>query len=259
MALFPRGCGQGVVICIICANEKAKKQTQHITSYNMRARVAIAPSILAADFANLGAAIDAVNDSEAAWFHLDVMDGSFVPSISFGQPVIAAVRPRMRKPCEVHLMVDQPERHVQSMAALGVDAVTVHFEACENVASTLAAIRVAGMQAGVALCPDTPVDVVRPLLHLLDIICIMSVEPGAGGQIMLPSALHKIKAVRAMLDRCAPKVVLQVDGGVNADTIASVVAAGVDRVVAGSAVFGCVGGVAAATTLLIKMGASAQR
>lgn len=215
--------------------------------------IAIAPSILAADFANLGAAIDAVNASDAAWFHVDVMDGSFVPSISFGQPVIAAVRPRMRKPCEVHLMVEQPERHVQSMAALGVDAVTVHFEACENVVPTLAAIRAAGMQAGVALCPRTPVDVLEALLPHLDLICVMSVEPGAGGQKMLPSALPKIKALRTMLDRCASRVVLQVDGGVNADTIASVVAAGADRVVAGSAVFGFGGGVAEAVICLAKI------
>lgn len=210
----------------------------------------IAPSILAADFTNLGAAIDAVNESDADWFHVDVMDGTFVESISFGQPVIAALRPRMRKPCEVHLMVDQPERHIKSMAALGVDMLTVHFEACENIANALKLIRAAGMKAGVAISPQTSIDVLEPLLSYLDLVCVMSVEPGAAGQKMMPSALPKIKDVRNMLDRHQCEAVLQVDGGVNCDTIGDVVSAGAKAVVAGSAVFAdCKGEQAAVTAL----------
>lgn len=198
----------------------------------------IAPSILAADLTNLGAAIDAVNDSDADWFHVDVMDGNFVESISFGQPVIAALRPRMRKPCEVHLMVDQPERHIQSMAALGVDILTVHFEACENIGHTLKLIRNAGMKAGIAISPQTPAHVLEPLLGDIYLVCVMSVVPGASGQKMLPSSLPKIKQIRDMLDRLGCGVVLQVDGGVNGSTIGDVVGAGATAVVAGSAVFG---------------------
>lgn len=197
----------------------------------------IAPSILAADFTNLGAAIDAVNDSDADWFHVDVMDGNFVNSISFGQPVIAALRPRMRKPCEVHLMADQPERHIQSMAALGVDMLTVHFEACENIRSTLTAIRDAGMKAGIAISPPTPAQVLEPLLADVDLVCVMSVVPGASGQKLLASALPKIREIKHMLERSECNAVLQVDGGVNKGTIGSVIAAGATAVVAGSAVF----------------------
>lgn len=197
----------------------------------------IAPSILAADFANLGAAIDAVNESDADWFHVDVMDGCFVESISFGQPVIASLRPRMRKPCEVHLMVDQPERHVKSMAALGVDILTVHFEACENIRSTLAAIRQAGMKAGVAISPQTPAHVIEPLLGDVHLVCIMSVVPGASGQKFLHGVLPKIQETRDMLDRYNAGTLLQVDGGIDCGTIGSVIAAGATSVVAGNAVF----------------------
>ena len=210
----------------------------------------IAPSILAADFANLGAAIDAVNESDADWFHVDVMDGCFVESISFGQPVIAALRPRMRKPCEVHLMVDQPERHVKSMAALGIDILTVHFEACENIRSTLAAIRQSGMKAGVAISPHTPAHVLEPLLGDVHLVCVMSVVPGAGGQKMMPSALPKVQEIRDMIDRHGVGAVLQVDGGVNAGTISSVIAAGATAVVAGSAVFASKEGAKAAVSAL---------
>jgi ribulose-phosphate 3-epimerase len=202
-------------------------------------RITISASLLAADFCDLGAAIDAVNASpDVDSFHVDIMDGSFVNAISFGQPVLASLQPRMRKPCNVHLMAVDPERHIASLAALGASSLTVHYEACPHLHRALTRIRQAGMKAGVALNPHTPVEAIRDMLHLVDIVCIMTVDPGAGGQGLIEAMLPKVTRARAMLDGHGSTAVLQVDGGVNATTSPLVASAGADELVVGSALFG---------------------
>jgi len=204
-----------------------------------RRRVAISASILSADFANLGRGIDAVNREPGVdSFHVDVMDGLFVDAISLGQPVIASVRGRMRKPCNVHLMAVGVDKHIASMAALRADSLTVHYEACPHLHATLDRIRAAGMKAGVALNPHTPVDALQHVLHLVDIVCIMTVDPGASGKPFIEALLPKIRRARAMLDEAGSAAVLQVDGGVNQATAARVALAGADEVVIGSALLG---------------------
>lgn len=197
----------------------------------------IAPSLLAADFANLGRDIEMVNNSEADWFHLDVMDGVFVPNISYGMPVIDAIRRKAKKPLDVHLMIVDPDRYINAFRDLGSEVLTVHYEACTHLHRTLQAIRQAGMKAGVALNPHTPVKVLDDVLEELDLALIMSVNPGFGGQKFIPRTYKKVERLSAMREKSKASFKIEVDGGVGLSNYAQLIASGADVLVAGSAVF----------------------
>lgn len=194
----------------------------------------VAPSILSADFLRLGEAIQMVEESEAEWVHCDIMDGHFVPNISYGIPIVKAVRPATKKVVDCHLMIEHPELYVEAFAAAGADMITVHQEACVHLDRQVAQIHDLGCKAGVALNPATPVETLVDILHAVDMVLIMSVNPGFGGQKFIPRALDKVRRLRTL----APDLLIQVDGGVNAETGAELVAAGADVLVAGSYVFG---------------------
>ena len=194
----------------------------------------VAPSILSADFLRLGEAIQMVEESEAEWVHCDIMDGHFVPNISYGIPIVKAVRPATKKVVDCHLMIEHPELYVEAFAAAGADMITVHQEACVHLDRQVAQIHDLGCKAGVALNPATPVETLVDILHAVDMVLIMSVNPGFGGQKFIPRALDKVRRLRTL----APDLLIQVDGGVNAETGAKLVAAGADVLVAGSYVFG---------------------
>lgn len=194
----------------------------------------VAPSILSADFLHLGEAIRLVEESEAEWVHCDIMDGHFVPNISYGIPIVKAVRPATKKVVDCHLMIEHPELYVEAFASAGADMITVHQEACVHLDRQVAQIHDLGCKAGVALNPATPVETLVDILHAVDMVLIMSVNPGFGGQKFIPRALDKVRRLRAL----APDLLIQVDGGVNAETGAQLVAAGANVLVAGSYVFG---------------------
>lgn len=194
----------------------------------------VAPSILSADFLRLGEAIQMVEESEAEWVHCDIMDGHFVPNISYGIPIVKAVRPATKKVVDCHLMIEHPELYVEAFAAAGADMITVHQEACVHLDRQVAQIHDLGCKAGVALNPATPVETLVDILHAVDMVLIMSVNPGFGGQKFIPRALDKVRRLRTL----APDLLIQVDGGVNAETGAQLVAAGAKVLVAGSYVFG---------------------
>ncbi|MEK3884406.1 ribulose-phosphate 3-epimerase [Paenibacillus sp. PL2-23] len=199
----------------------------------------IAPSILSADFARLGEEIQAAEHAGADWIHVDVMDGHFVPNLTFGPPVIAAVRSATKLPFDVHLMIERPELSLNSYIAAGADRITVHAEACVHLHRTVHAIKEQGLPAGVAINPATPVSVLEPIIHELDLVLIMTVNPGFGGQSFIPYSLVKLRQVRGMLEeRELSNVHVQVDGGVNRDTAKAIVEAGANVLVAGNAVFG---------------------
>ena len=198
----------------------------------------LAPSLLAADFANLQRDVELVNASAAHWFHLDVMDGVFVPNISFGMPVMEAIARHAKKPLDVHLMIVDPDRYIDTFAKLGADVLTVHAEACTHLHRTLGAIRAAGMKAGVALNPHTPVQVLRDVANELDLVCLMSVNPGFGGQSFIERTYAKTRALRAMLEEeGASEVLIEIDGGVGNGNAKALVEAGANVLVAGSSVF----------------------
>ncbi|MDF2628901.1 MAG: ribulose-5-phosphate 3-epimerase [Symbiobacteriaceae bacterium] len=204
------------------------------------ARVKIAPSILASDFSDLAGELRRIAEAGADWAHLDVMDGHFVPNITFGPPVIAKMRSKSDLPFDVHLMIEHPERYVADFVKAGADMVTVHAEACTHLHRVLGQIRETGAKAGVVLNPHTPVNVIENVLDLVDMVLIMSVNPGFGGQKFIPAALGKVARVREMLVAAglASAVEIQVDGGVDEKTAPACIAAGATCLVAGTAVFG---------------------
>lgn len=199
----------------------------------------IAPSILSANFARLGEEIGAAEAAGADWIHVDVMDGHFVPNLTFGPPVIAAVRPATSLPFDVHLMIERPELSIDDYIAAGADRITVHAEACVHLHRTVHYIKEKGLPAGVAINPATPVAALEPILHDLDLVLIMTVNPGFGGQAFIPYSLVKLRQLTAMLDeRGLNSVHIQVDGGVNQETAPLILEAGANVLVAGNAVFG---------------------
>lgn len=197
----------------------------------------LAPSILAADFANLERDIQLINASEADWFHLDVMDGVFVPNISFGMPVMRSIAAHATKPLDVHLMIVDPDRYVSTFADLGADILTVHAEACTHLHRTLAQIRSLGMKAGVALNPHTPVSALTDVLGDLDLVCLMSVNPGFGGQKFIERTYQKTAVLRNMLQEAGSEAHIEIDGGVGPGNWKELVEAGADVLVAGSSTF----------------------
>ncbi len=197
----------------------------------------IAPSLLAANFINLQGECNMLNSSQADWFHLDVMDGRFVPNISFGLPVIAAIRKATTKICDVHLMIEEPEKYAEDFKLAGADILTVHYEACKHLHRNMQQIRGLGMQAGVALNPHTSVDVLKDIIHDIDLVCLMSVNPGFGGQAFIPHTLEKIKALKQLIAHANAKVLIEIDGGVTLENAPSILQSGADVLVAGNTVF----------------------
>lgn len=197
----------------------------------------IAPSILSADFANLQRDVEMVNSSEADWFHVDIMDGVFVPNISFGFPVMEAVNRYATKPLDVHLMIVNPDQYIERFATAGAAIITVHYEACTHLHRTVQAIRAAGCKAGVALNPHTPVGLLKDILTELDLVLVMSVNPGFGGQSFIPNTFNKVKELRTMASAINPGLMIEVDGGVGAHNLGELVQAGANVLVAGNAVF----------------------
>lgn len=197
----------------------------------------IAPSVLAADFANLQRDIEMINSSEADWFHIDIMDGVFVPNISFGMPVLEVIRKHAQKPLDVHLMIIDPDRYIKTFAALGAHVLTVHYEACTHLHRTLQAIKAEGMQAGVALNPHTPVSVLDSIIHDIDLVCLMSVNPGFGGQSFIEHTYEKVKQLKALIQSRNASTKIEIDGGVNNKNATLLQQAGADVLVAGNFVF----------------------
>ncbi len=197
----------------------------------------VAPSLLSADFANLQRDIEMLNASECDWFHLDVMDGVFVPNISFGFPVMEAMAKYAKKPLDVHLMIVQPEKFVKEVKALGAHVMNVHYEACTHLHRVVQQIKAEGMLAGVTLNPHTPVSVLEDIIQDLDLVMLMSVNPGFGGQKFIEHSVEKTRKLKELIVRTGSKAVIEIDGGVNRETGKRLVEAGADVLVAGSAVF----------------------
>ncbi len=197
----------------------------------------IAPSLLSANFLNLQADCDMLNKSEADWYHLDVMDGRFVPNISFGPMIIEFIRKATTKVCDVHLMIEEPEKYAEAFKKAGADILTVHYEACTHLHRNIQQIKGLGMQAGVALNPHTPVNLLEDILADIDLVCIMSVNPGFGGQSFIPHTLTKIRQLRKMIDDRGLNVKIEIDGGVTLGNAAEILAAGAHVLVAGNTVF----------------------
>lgn len=198
----------------------------------------IAPSVLAADFANLQRDIEMINSSEADWFHIDIMDGVFVPNISFGMPVLDAINKHAKKTIDVHLMIVDPDRYIATFKKLGADVLTVHYEACTHLHRTLQAIKAEGMKAGVALNPHTNVDLLEDIIQDIDLVCIMSVNPGFGGQSFIENTYSKVEKLKALINRKNASTLIEIDGGVTNKNAKQLADAGADVLVAGSYVFG---------------------
>lgn len=197
----------------------------------------IAPSVLAADFANLQHDVEMINNSAADWFHIDIMDGVFVPNISFGMPVLAAINKHAKKTIDVHLMIVDPDRYIETFKNLGADILTVHYEACTHLHRSLQAIKAAGMKAGVAVNPHTNVALLEDVINDIDLVCIMSVNPGFGGQSFIENTYKKVQQLKEIIVRNNATTLIEIDGGVTDKNAADLVKAGADVLVAGSFVF----------------------
>jgi len=197
----------------------------------------IAPSLLAADFLHLGSTCEMLNKSEAEWYHLDVMDGSFVPNISFGLPIIEQIRKATTKVCDVHLMIVHPEKYIEAFKKAGADILTVHYEACPNLLDTLAQIKAQGMKAGVAINPDTDINVLKEFISEIDLVCVMSVFPGFGGQKFIEGTYEKVTTLKSIIQTAGAKTLIQIDGGVSESNAKALVTASADVLVAGTTVF----------------------
>lgn len=197
----------------------------------------IAPSVLSANFAHLGKDVEMINESDADWFHVDVMDGVFVPNISFGFPVMKAIKATATKPLDVHLMIVNPDAYIEAFAKAGAEVLTVHYEACSHLHRTVQSIHAAGMKAGVSLNPHTPVSLLEDIIADLDLVLIMSVNPGFGGQKFIPRTYDKIGRCKALIAASGSRALIEVDGGVNTENASSLFDAGADVLVAGNAVF----------------------
>lgn len=200
--------------------------------------IIVSPSLLAADFGNLQRDCEMINKSEADWFHVDVMDGVFVPNISIGMPVIKAIKKHAQKPLDVHLMIVDPTRYISTFKELGADILNVHYEACQHLHRTIEQIRQAGMKPAVTLNPHTPVELLEDIIVDVDMVLLMSVNPGFGGQKFIPNTLNKARRLKEMILRKNLSTLIEVDGGIDAQTAPQAVDAGIDVLVAGSYVFG---------------------
>lgn len=212
-------------------------RTDEVNNITTMKNTLIAPSILAADFANLQRDIEMINNSEADWFHIDIMDGVFVPNISFGMPVLEAITKHAKKTIDVHLMIVEPDRYIKTFSALGANILTVHYEACTHLHRTLQAIKAEGMKAGVALNPHTNIDLLEDVINDIDLVCVMSVNPGFGGQSFIENTYLKIQKLKALINRKNSSTLIEIDGGVTDKNAAQLVKAGADVLVAGNFVF----------------------
>lgn len=197
----------------------------------------LSPSILSADFKKLGDELRVIDEAGSEYIHVDVMDGMFVPSISYGMPVIKSIRSATEKIFDVHLMIEEPIRYIEEFVNSGADIITVHVEACKDVVATIEKIKSFGVKAAITLNPPTPVSAIEPYLELVDMVLVMSVNPGFGGQKFIPESIDKVKEVRRLLDNKGLETDIEIDGGINLDNVASVIEAGANIIVAGSAVF----------------------
>ncbi|MCF6140278.1 ribulose-phosphate 3-epimerase [Flavobacterium sp. K77] len=209
----------------------------------------IAPSVLAADFGNLQRDIEMINNSEADWFHIDIMDGVFVPNISYGMPVLQAIAKHATKTIDVHLMIVDPDRYIKTFADLGANILSVHYEACTHLHRTLQAIKAEGMKAGVAINPHTSIDLLEDVINDIDLVCIMSVNPGFGGQSFIENTYAKVEKLKALINRKGAQTIIEIDGGVTNKNARQLAEAGADVLVAGSYVFGATDPIATVTDL----------